>query len=183
MAAETFGTDISSEASFNTQPPEGGCRRWILSDNRQKSFNTQPPEGGCRFRHLEANSSISFNTQPPEGGCLSLSTKLKDEVEFQHTATRRWLPSRLSEDSCSIKFQHTATRRWLQAPFGALLIRLHSFNTQPPEGGCTNWIQRGQIKSVSTHSHPKVAASSIYVINMFRNKFQHTATRRWLRRL
>ena len=34
------------------------------------------------------------------------------------------------------------------------------FNTQPPEGGCLNQIQKLLVsKTVSTHSHPKVAAN------------------------
>ena len=101
-------------------------------------------------------------------------------------------------------FQHTATRRWL--PIGMQLITPanRGFNTQPPEGGCMRepriktryvsfqhtatrrWlpiILRYDVVSfsVSTHSHPKVAALytnlSIYILTMF----QHTATRRWLR--
>ena len=33
-------------ASFNTQPPEGGCCLAIHFDHRERCFNTQPPEGG-----------------------------------------------------------------------------------------------------------------------------------------
>ena len=32
------------------------------------SFNTQPPEGGCRSGHRSCRDLPSFNTQPPEGG-------------------------------------------------------------------------------------------------------------------
>ena len=59
-----------------------------------------------------------------------------------------------------IMFQHTATRRWLrleEAPSGTL----YGFNTQPPEGGC-NSEHRGDTRvTVSTHSHPKVAAQEL----------------------
>ena len=56
------------------------------------------------------------------------------------------------------------------------------FNTQPPEGGCgLSFRTKIFVVTVSTHSHPKVAAQleplSIHLIF----KFQHTATRRWLR--
>ena len=81
-----------------------------------------------------------------------------------------------------IKFQHTATRRWLHGECG-----WHAdwwcFNTQPPEGGCLDeaklswnlyWFQHTATRrwllvylylmyfthTVSTHSHPKVAAFS-----------------------
>ena len=54
-------------------------------------------------------------------------------------------------------FQHTATRRWLHIGFPL----------------------KSQHRLVSTHSHPKVAASNTRTV--FGDiKFQHTATRRWL---
>ena len=37
------------EASFNTQPPEGGCNPLKMTDEDFASFNTQPPEGGCAW--------------------------------------------------------------------------------------------------------------------------------------
>ena len=55
------------------------------------------------------------------------------------------------------KFQHTATRRWLHLPLSM---------------DCLN-------KHVSTHSHPKVAATAALHTHII-TKFQHTATRRWL---
>ena len=122
-----------------------------------------------------------FNTQPPEGGCTNLCKNANLTIQFQHTATRRWLPIDVDE-----------------------LILLISFNTQPPEGGCSNasdaysyhslvsthshpkvaaWDNSSAIKvinKVSTHSHPKVAAPC-YVCISWDFRFQHTATRRWLR--
>ena len=77
--------------SFNTQPPEGGCRVGGAKTPLGTGFNTQPPEGGCEgvFRHggnavvsthsrpkaaapgrrLTGWALLRFNTQPPEGGC------------------------------------------------------------------------------------------------------------------
>ncbi len=37
-------------ASFNTQPPGGGCLGVILLVQALVSFNTQPPGGGCDRR-------------------------------------------------------------------------------------------------------------------------------------
>ena len=98
-------------------------------------------------------------------------------------------------------FQHTATRRWLLLQVGKFGER-SSFNTQPPEGGCIKPGFKCLAEVVSTHSHPKVAASIITkpkFLNLVsthshpkvaaasggthRNplrQFQHTATRRWL---
>ena len=38
-----------------------------------------------------------------------------------------------------------------------------------------------KASSVSTHSHPKVAAIPIFRLSHLHSSFQHTATRRWLR--
>ena len=122
---------------FNTQPPEGGCRRPAPCRRPARSrFNTQPPEGGCvvfvpsLFRKSDvsthsrpkAAASISaamaaiwicFNTQPPEGGCHG------------------------------------------PCPYPA---KQPCFNTQPPEGGCRDHATDPRPGPVSTHSRPKAAA-------------------------
>ena len=56
-------------------------------------------------------------------------------------------------------FQHTATRRWL--PHNVIFICKQEcgFNTQPPEGGCNRGLEADTLDLVSTHSHPKVAAT------------------------
>ena len=99
---------------------------------------------------------------------------------FQHTATRRWLLYCLYRVIRYKWFQHTATRRWL-------LCLSHPSGLSEP---------------VSTHSHPKVAASKNKIIKQkykcfntqppeggcslptikrdWIKRFQHTATRRWL---
>ena len=78
---------------------------------------------------------------------------------FQHTATRRWLQILSPSDRNTSGFQHTATRRWL------------------PQLKCMLY----HFLDVSTHSHPKVAASSVLELLNKCSLFQHTATRRWLR--
>ena len=55
-------------------------------------------------------------------------------------------------------FQHTAARRRLGSAVHSILLRILSFNTQPPEGG---WPREDAIfylgNDVSTHSRPKAA--------------------------
>ena len=77
---------------------------------------------------------------------------------FQHTATRRWLRLRMLVFLLSLTFQHTATRRWLPRQLFWINELCQSFNTQPPEGGCTSSNIGSDDFCVSTHSHPKVAA-------------------------
>ena len=135
-------------------------RRWLPKPQKSRPavacFNTQPPEGGCLKRQ-------------PSAACLVVSTHSHPKVAAK--ATEIEAGGRL--------FQHTATRRWLpQAP--ALGCVPCGFNTQPPEGGCDigHGGQRGC--GVSTHSHPKVAASAKSPNISDVAWFQHTATRRWL---
>ena len=56
---------------FNTQPPEGGCKRRLSPRLYNDSFNTQPPEGGCPPPAAHQLMFFGFNTQPPEGGCVN----------------------------------------------------------------------------------------------------------------
>ena len=100
---------------------------------------------------------------------------------FQHTAARRWLQFNGKKRDIDTWFQHTATRRRLPHIAKCLLcpeyvsthshpkvaavsfthgavVNILSFNTQPPESGCTYRLNGGKDIVVSTHSHPKVAA-------------------------
>ena len=124
------------QASFNTQPPEGGCKFGSTAANKSNGFNTQPPEGGCVALPNVTFGHWGFNTQPPEGGC-NLTLLL-----FSHGQM----------------FQHTAARRRLQI-LGIQRTTLNSFNTQPPEGGCLDdKFKEIDKQFVSTHSRPKAAA-------------------------
>ena len=101
-----------------------------------------------------------FNTQPPEGGCSSNSSDVSTAAVFQHTATRRWLPKLPSfflTITCVSTHSHPKVAAYLIEDYNN---ELACFNTQPPEGGCPSCpIRRSKIFW-----------------------FQHTATRRWLRR-
>ena len=139
MAASSFFIVLILTQSFNTQPPEGGCfclPAKVVCD-LIVSTHSHPKVAAASL--VNASRLVScFNTQPPEGGCITIS--LYDELAplFQHTATRRWLHYDLTVFFQVNMFQHTATRRWLLA------------------------IERANlsISEVSTHSHPKVAASA-----------------------
>ena len=59
------------------------------------------------------------------------------------------------------------------------LLRLQSFNTQPPEGGCFSSVISKTLLAVSTRSRPKAAAGkTAMVVDMI--LFQHAAARRRL---
>ena len=108
-------------------------------------------------------SMLSFNTQPPEGGCEIDENERLITIVSTHShpkvAAYLWHQQRLN-----VRFQHTATRRWLLRHEFFAVVKF-SFNTQPPEGGCThNKEQKRRLYRVSTHSHPKVAAYKKHLI-------------------
>ena len=161
VAASPSSIYSSQSASFNTQPPEGGCdfscfsfyindlfqhtatRRWLQRDQRDRdkilSFNTQPPEGGCERMEQCERLEVCFNTQPPEGGCVKRLTGRNKELMFQHTATRRWLP-----------------------PLYAYANEYLRVSTHSHPKVAASSAGRIEVKNVvSTHSHPKVAANGI----------------------
>ena len=84
---------------------------------------------------------------------------------FQHTAARRRL-ARGQELLAKIgEFQHTAARRRL-AIIWVFIAFYAGFNTQPPEGGWREKLQKWVICIVSTHSRPKAAGLAYFVSAM-----------------
>ena len=94
----------------------------------------------------------------PKVAATSLTVAVYQQM-FQHTATRRWLQNTLKNQPSRMCFN-------TQPPEGGCpCLRKQnrentSFNTQPPEGGCVVAGRPGTGKTVSTHSHPKVAAKN-----------------------
>ena len=149
------------QKSFNTQPPEGGCSPFCGRRCAGTSFNTQPPEGGCATGQAERLATNCFNTQPPEGGCELYKALIRANVSVS-THSRPKAAARLSSMWKLVVFVSTHSR----PKAAACLLRFQSilsrrFNTQPPEGGCEPRYKEG-IKGVW---------------------FQHTAARRRLRHL
>ena len=113
-AASSFITPNHCTIGFNSQPPEGGCKRVVQRGWLTVRFNSQPPEGGCgigavalslngwfqltaarRRLHIAgwggARRDRNFNSQPPEGGCCGNTPAATCNSRFQLTAARRRL--------------------------------------------------------------------------------------------
>ena len=122
-------------------------------------FNTQPPEGGCRNETSQALSKKRFNTQPPEGGCSqgSVNTYLLS-LSFN---------TQPPEGGCELKplfllenieFQHTAARRRLQIQKPRLPVLVSVSTHSRPKAAATSLSTLNTPSDVSTHSRPKAAA-------------------------
>ena len=104
--------------------------------SRRQCFNTQPPEGGWTGRlKLGSENHVSTHSRPKAAENLPV-VGIRQRL-FQHTAARR----RLLKNSVGLKVTF-------------------SFNTQPPEGGCTSNTVFILNHAVSTHSRPKAAGRS-----------------------
>ena len=122
------------------------------------SFNTQPPEGGCFFLRV-GDFNITLFQHTATRRWLRLNKLIqKISQAFQHTATRRWLPMLGVVRQVDGLFQHTATRRWLLLTFGLgttdAVVSTHSH----PKVAAQSPLPPLHRHAVSTHSHPKVAA-------------------------
>ena len=163
--------------SFNTQPPEGGCKAGERGDSGSFSFNTQPPEGGCEFgKVFIITDKVSTHSRPKAAG--PSATWRTSFTWFQHTAARRRLDcsrrrpavrnvsthsrpkaaeTGIARFSFTLLFQHTAARRRLinsciQSIKDGLFQHTAARRRLPGKG----LIMATQ--SVSTHSRPKAAA-------------------------
>ena len=99
---------------------------------------------------------------------------------FQHTATRRWL--RLIWFAVvifTLVSTHSHPKVAANEKKPVLLFSLVSTHSHPKVAAPVNGGDMNKPK-VSTHSHPKVAASEINARSPSDDRFQHTATRRWL---
>ena len=170
----------SLRCGFNSQPPEGGCRRRMGKVSDTCCFNSQPLEGGCQGRPDTVLHRQSFNSQPLEGGCALRVVNFPFLGKFQLTAARRRLPSRSLISASVFMFQLTAARRRLLPLTGGLLSFFWGFNSQPPEGGCLpGHLGHGQTAGFNSQP-PEGGCLSPDVFISGRREFQLTAARRRL---
>ena len=74
------------KSGFNTQPPEGGCPRWLIRPPPLAGFNTQPPEGGCvNSGHLTATDGAVSTHSRPKAAALHVKCKSGDKVVSTHS--------------------------------------------------------------------------------------------------
>ena len=151
--------------STHSRPKAAGRHR--LPRPHQRSFNTQPPEGGCRnsqaqaskakFQHTAARrrlqypycvaqaQRVSTHSRPKAAGAYFF--ELFSRVLFQHTAARRRLYHHITDvDLCGVSTHSRPKAAGRPRQNRTYQCR---FNTQPPEGGCylfhkheqTDWFQ------------------------------------------
>ena len=149
----------AEEASFNTQPPEGGWTVPKKGGGLLQGFNTQPPEGGWARAYLQQIADTLFQHTAARRRLARRVGRDPLFIWFQHTAARRRLVSRQYSQPRQQRFQHTAARRRLEI-IGCAVCLFGRFNTQPPEGGWLGMRTRRR--------------------NLL---FQHTAARRRLERI
>ena len=178
----SWSSSSSITASFNTQPPEGGCmvcvcfavlvvvvsthsHPKVAAQTKHVDFACQNvsthshPKVAARYCIRFSRPDHCFNTQPPEGGCIKRDLVTDVTVKFQHTATRRWLPilnlDGLQELTVST---HSHPKVAAKSMYRLLLNFNVSTHSHPKVAASAALNEIAEIRSVSTHSHPKVAA-------------------------
>ena len=126
------------------------------------------------------SSSSGFNTQPPEGGCQGNGQIINRTGRFQHTAARRRLHTQSQRSLKIVMFQHTAARRRLLFLTGSKSLRVVSFNTQPPEGGCQEREAVIEQQQRFNTQPPEGGCIFDWEQEPDGKEFQHTAARRRL---
>ena len=61
---------VIDRLSFNTQPPEGGCKAIVKSMSGGAVSTHSRPKAAAGIGYFTPALFIGFNTQPPEGGCF-----------------------------------------------------------------------------------------------------------------
>ena len=128
--------------STHSRPKAAAIAR-LLEHQHETSFNTQPPEGGCEHSKSHAKPIRCFNTQPPEGGCQSLEYTGSPLRTFQHTTARRRLRGFLRLHNGEKNVSTHNRPKAAASSSENLDSRSSSFNTQPPEGGCSKPLPTG----------------------------------------
>ena len=121
--------------STHSRPKAAGRHR--LPRPHQRSFNTQPPEGGCRnsqaqaskakFQHTAARRRLQYPYCVAQAQRVSTHSRPKAaEAENRCTCyTDQGFNTQPPEGGC--------------AQFRFASVLLSCFNTQPPEGGCAQF--------------------------------------------
>ena len=187
---------------FNTQPPEGG---WLLDVFAVLfllvSTHSRPKAAGYALSVLSAIPCVSTHSRPKAAG--SSLPRLNGISMFQHTAARRRLVRSIRNIILSITvsthsrpkaagfsdlfkiilcrtFQHTAARRRLASGICSCGIFKSCFNTQPPEGGWTNFCCIGKRLHWFQHTAARRRLDLSMRNDNAQQQFQHTAARRRL---
>ena len=179
VAAGRGGRGIASRlVSTHSHPKVAAALFWVCEMIKQVSTHSHPKVAAGRGVGIGHAPAVSTHSHPKVAAAQQAVHDIARRTVSTHSHPK--VAAKATEIEAGGRlFQHTATRRWLpQAP--ALGCVPCGFNTQPPEGGCDigHGGQRGC--GVSTHSHPKVAASAKSPNISDVAWFQHTATRRWL---
>ena len=160
VAAAGLRRQPAKPAGFNTQPPEGGCAGHPYHHApKAVSTHSHPKVAAHGGTQIRCAHGVSTHSHPKVAA--SVQENGDTLAAFQHTATRRWLLERDCRATDRQRF-NTQPPEGGCAGRGELAGIVGRFNTQPPEGGCGNHPVFGKFLPVSTHSHPKVAASVIF---------------------
>ena len=110
------------------------------------------------FACVDYLDAFGFNTQPRGGGCHATDFFCTGNGSFNTQPPEGGCVFRFIVNATNTLFQHTATRRWLP---GYATLQAFQFTVSThshPKVAADEPVQIDKSFTVSTHSHPKVAA-------------------------
>ena len=145
---------------FNTQPPEGGWLELIefLMSFVQVSTHSRPKAAGRLSAQNYARELVSTHSRPKAAGFEKLVSSLYPLLVSTHSRPKAAGAADDAKVIINIVSTHSRPKA---AGLSGLEIRpdYSCFNTQPPEGGWSDFADSLRPSSVSTHSRPKAAGS------------------------
>ena len=161
-AAAWLGEWLGSEVGVSTHSrPKAAASLYAFSVRIKFGFNTQPPEGGCGENQVFQRNAVQFQHTAARRRLQAQALLFATTSRFQHTAARRRLPaiflaslvlravSTHSRPKAAARgFFTTSDRKTVSTHsrpkaaaycISTFVVVTHSFNTQPPEGGCAGF--------------------------------------------
>ena len=153
-AAADLNPNYSMKDIVSTHSRPKAAARYVYVESQKDVVSTHSrPKAAAYKANIQLLTIRRFNTQPPEGGCIISSKRETKYKRFQHTAARR----RLRITKCQLlQFSIVSTHSRPKAAattFKMGISQFKSFNTQPPEGGCSVLIS-DSITPLSFNTQP-----------------------------
>ena len=152
-------------ASFNTQPPEGGCGPAGYRRMTPRQFQHTAARRRLRPRSApHCTPAPRFNTQPPEGGCHGVFDMTIIEINVS-THSRPKAAAAAPRYPVADANVSTHSRPKAAAQSKRRMPPSSSVSTHSrPKAAAVSARQFNLLLAVSTHSRPKAAASGLFML-------------------
>ena len=126
---------LSQRGCFNTQPPEGGCKKLLQKIYlRLVSTHSRPKAAAINLSLTDNRGLVSTHSRPKAAASSPINARLNSSVST-HSRPKAAASSPINARLNSSVSTHSRPKAAAFC-FRHFEIIRNSFNTQPPEGGC-----------------------------------------------